>query len=335
MQGDTQAQFTALNDNETSPNAPLGPMQPIASKEITAEFSKKQTPWQNLAKQLRSNPKMLIGFCIVAFFILMALVGPYITPQSPTAFTNDLFQPPNATHWLGTSEKGEDIFAQLMSGARTSLLISFASAIGATLLSIFFGLTAGYFGGIVDDILSFFTNVFLVLPGLILAVVIASFVTFKGSGVIILVLVVTSWPWGARVLRSQTLSMRRREFVESARTVGESPWRIIFSEIFPNEIAIVASGFVGTFVYAALTGVTLEFLGLGDVTVPSWGVILFWAKANNALLTGGWWTFVPPGLCVAILCAGLTFINYGIDELANPKLRNEGKRMKKAKKVAA
>jgi len=338
MQRDTRESTTSNNGqhNNADLNAPqnvvdaaaLGSVEPVLPTTgitVTAEPPKKQRPWPDLLQLFTANPRMTIGFCIVGFFVLMALIGPFIARQSPTHFSNDLFQPPSATHWLGTTQKGEDIFAQLVYGARISLLISFVAATGATMLSIFFGLTAGYFGGVVDDVLSFLTNMFLILPGLPLSVVIASFSPIKGATTIIFVLLVTSWPWGARVLRSQTLSMRQREFVEAARTVGESPWRIIFFEIFPNEIAIVASSFVGTFVYAALTEVALEFLGLGDVTVPTWGVILFWAKAENALEIGGWWLFAPPGLCVAILCAGLTFINFGIDELANPRLRREAK----------
>jgi peptide/nickel transport system permease protein len=195
------------------------------------------------------------------------------------------------------------------------------------------GLTAGYFGGWIDEILSFLTNIFLVLPGFVLAIVIASFAV-KGPITILLVLLLTGWAWGARVLRSQTLSMRSREFVSASTTIGESSWRLIFYEILPNEIAIVASGFVGTFIYAALTEVALEFLGLGDITVPTWGTILYWAQADGALLAGGWWQFVPAGLCVALLCSGLTFINFGIDQLANPALRGEGKRRKRRKAVA-
>jgi peptide/nickel transport system permease protein len=176
---------------------------------------------------------------------------------------------------------------------------------------------------VIDEVLSFITNIFLVLPGLPLAIVIASFVPIKGPTIIVLVLLLTSWPWGARVLRAQTLSIRQREFVTAAASMGEKSWRVIFLEILPNEIAVVASSFVGTFIYATLTSITLEYLGLGDISTASWGSMLFWAKADHALSIGSWWQFVPPGLCVALLCAGLTFINFGIDELANPKLRRE------------
>lgn len=336
---------TQIDTPQLSFPSPVDPaLVQTAGVETTAEVvqqvialeKQKSEPsrWSSLLTVVTGNPKMLFGLCIVAFFLIIALIGPWITPQDPTNFSNDLFQSPSASHWLGTSQKGEDVFSQLVAGTRLSLIIGFTASIGATALSILFGLISGYFAGVADDVLSLLINIFLVLPGLPLAIVIASFSPFKGAGTIIMVLLLTSWPWGARIIRSQTLSMRRREFVEAARAVGESPWRIVFAEIFPNEIALVASSFVGTFVYTVLSEVTLEFLGLGDVSIPSWGSMLFWAQAGQALLVGGWWLFVPPGLCVAILCAGLTFVNYGIDEIANPSLRRERKKARKKEAVA-
>jgi peptide/nickel transport system permease protein len=150
-------------------------------------------------------------------------------------------------------------------------------------------LTSAYFGGVVDDVLSLVINVFLVLPGLPLTIVLASLATAN--------------------------SVNKNEFV----------------------IALVASNFLGTFVYTVGAEVALEFLGLGDTSKASWGVILYWAQTNSALLTGQWWLFVPAGLCVAVLCAGLAFINFGIDEVANPRLRSERpprKRLLSAKKKA-
>ncbi|GCF08452.1 ABC transporter permease [Dictyobacter arantiisoli] len=282
----------------------------------------------NILKWLTSNWKMTTGTCILVFFILMAIFGPLLAHMSPTAFSNDLFQPPSAAHWLGTTSKGEDIFAQLVYGARISLLVGFIAAIGSTILQILFGLLSGYFGGLVDNILSFVINVFLILPGLPLGIAIASFApnNIKGPILITILLTFTSWSYGARVLRAQTLSMRSRDFVESARSSGEWPLRIIFFEILPNIISVVASSFVGTFVYTIGADVAFEFLGLGNVSQSTWGTMLFWAQSQQAMLAGGWWWFIPPGVCVSLLCAGLAFLNNGIDEVANPRLRVESKR---------
>jgi peptide/nickel transport system permease protein len=283
---------------------------------------------------LTSNRKIAVGVGILAFFVLIALAAPLLTPYNPDATIVVGSLPPSPAHILGTTGLGQDMFAQLVYGARVTLLIGFTAAIGSTLLQIFFGLTSGYFGGVIGDALSLIINVFLVLPGLPLAIVLASLASAnsaanKNEFVIALVLLFTSWSYGARVLRAQTLSLKEREFVAAARATGEGSLRLIFFEILPNEFALVASTFVGTFVYAVGAEIALEFLGLGDTSKASWGEILYWAQNNAALIIGKWWQFVPAGLCVAVLCAGLTFINFGIDELANPRLRVERPRRKR------
>jgi peptide/nickel transport system permease protein len=281
----------------------------------------------SLLNVITSNPKISVGVGIVAFFVLTALAAPLLTPYNPDASIVIGSLPPSPAHILGTSGLGQDMLAQLVYGARLTLTIGFVAAIGSTALQVFFGLTSAYFGGIIDEVLSLFINVFLVLPGLPLTIVLASLATADTSVnkniVIALVLLFTSWSYGARVLRAQTLSLKEREFVTAARATGESSLRIIFAEILPNEVALVASTFVGTFVYAVGAEVALEFLGLGDTSRASWGEILYWAQNNAALIVGKWWQFVPAGLCIAVLCAGLTFINFGIDELANPRLRTD------------
>ncbi|HVB72093.1 MAG TPA: ABC transporter permease [Ktedonobacteraceae bacterium] len=284
---------------------------------------------------LTSNPKIAFGLGVVALFVLVALAAPLLTPYNPDASVVRGSLPPSSAHILGTTGLGQDMFAQIVYGARVSLVIGFCAAIGSTMLQIFFGLTSAYLGGIVDDVLSLIINVFLVLPGLPLAIVLASLASNADSAnknefVIALVLLFTSWSYGARVLRAQTLSLKEREFVAAARATGETTLRIIFTEILPNEIALVASTFIGTFVYAVGAEVALEFLGLGDTSHASWGVILYWAQNNTALISGKWWQFVPAGLCVAVLCAGLAFINFGIDELANPRLRVERPQRRRA-----
>lgn len=268
--------------------------------------------------------RMRIGLGIFAFFALIAIFGPLLVRADPQAMSSAILEPPSAAHLLGTTQTGQDVLSQLVNGARTSLVVGFVAGIIATALSVIFGVTAGYLGGAADEGISMLSNIFLVIPALPLLIVLASYLTAKGPLTIGLVISVTGWAWGARVLRSQTLSMRKRDFVEAARASGESPIRIIFAEILPNELAIVASSFIGTVIYAIITEASLAFLGLSDVTMTSWGTMLYWAENNNALLVGAWWWFVPPGLCIALVGAGLALVNFGIDELTNPRLRNGG-----------
>ena len=280
------------------------------------------------------NRKVTIGASIICIFVLIAIFGPLLVQGDPNALGPDTLVGPSSTHWLGTTQTGQDVFTQLIDGTRTSLILGFVIGILATALSVLVGMTAGYFGGAIDDTLSLVTNVFLVLPSFPLAVVMASYFPFKGPLQLAIIITITGWAWGARILRAQTLSMRQRDFVEAARATGESTWRIIFYEILPNEIAIIAASLLGTVTYAILAEIAFEFLGLGDVTIPSWGVMLFWAQNNDALLLGAWWWFVPPGLCAALVGAALAFINFGIDEAANPRLRRERKpKAAKAKRV--
>ena len=301
----------------------------LANKSIDSSpvLDKVKGRGSSLLRAVTINPKIAVGVGVVAFFVLLAIAAPLLTPYDPNASVVTGSLPPSPAHILGTTGLGQDLFAQIVYGARVTLLVGFVAAIGSTVLQVLFGLSSAYFGGIVDEVLSLIINVFLVLPGLPLTIVLASLASASGANrseyVIALVLMFTSWSYGARVLRAQTLSLKEREFVAAARASGESALRIIFAEILPNEVSLIASTFIGTFVYAVGAEVALEFLGLGNTSRASWGVILYWAQNNAALIVGKWWQFVPAGLCIAVLCAGLTFINFGIDELANPRLRAE------------
>ncbi len=273
-------------------------------------------------RAMTTSRKVAVGSAIVGFFILVGLFGPFFMTINPNATSHLFINPPSPAHWLGTTVVGEDIFSQLVYGTRTSVFWGLGTGLLVTLLSIVVGLVGGYAGGWIDDVLTLLTNVSLVLPALPLAIVLAAYFP-RGPLTISLVIVFTNWAWQARVLRSQTLSMRSREFVTAARVSGEHTWRIIFFEIFPNEIGLVVAGFVSTTIYVILTWAALEFLGLGDGSIPSWGSILYWAQQAGALGGGLWWWFIPPGACIAILGAGLSLINFGIDEIADPRLRHE------------
>ena len=234
---------------------------------------------------------------------------------------------PDASHWLGTTQLGQDIFSQLLVGARATMVVAFVAGIVATFLSVTVGVAAGYLGGRADDGLTLLSNMFLAIPGLPLLIVIDSYLPVSGrsnSFVIGLIISVTGWAWGARVLRAQTMSLRNRDFVEAARIIGESRRRIMIYEIAPNLLPVLASSFLFTTLYSIGAYVTLAYVGLTSTAVWNWGTMMYWAQANNAPLAGQWYWFVPPGMCIALIGTGLALMNFGIDEFINPRLRAAG-----------
>jgi ABC-type dipeptide/oligopeptide/nickel transport system permease subunit len=272
---------------------------------------------------LRSG-KLVAGLIILGIFVVVAFVGPLLVTKDPSALSSATLQPPSSAHWLGTTQTGQDVWAQLVISTRISMLVGFVAAAIATALSVIIGLIAGYVGGVVDEVLSVLSNVFLVIPALPLVIVLAGYLPNKGSLSVAVVISLTGWAWGARVIRAQTLSIRKRDYVEAARASGESFLRILLWEILPNEGTIIAASFLGTVVFAILTQASIAFLGLSDVSSWSWGTMLYWAQSNNALLLGAWWWFVPPGLAIGLVGTALALMNFGIDELVNPRLRVAG-----------
>ncbi|GLV59705.1 hypothetical protein KDH_65310 [Dictyobacter sp. S3.2.2.5] len=286
-------------------------------------------------RMITLNRKVGIGVLMLVIFLLIAIFGPLFIHQDPnTLNAGPVLSPPTSQFWFGTTQTGQNIFTQTIVSTRSSIFWGFVTALLIMAVSTTIGLVSGYFGGTVDDVLSIIINVFLVIPGLPLAIVLAAFFP-KGDLTVALVLALTSWSWNARVIRAQTMSMRSRDFVQAAQSSGEGTLHIIFSEILPNEIAIVMSGFIGTVVYVILAASGLQFLGLGSVTGLSWGAMLYWVNNNDAILQGAYWWFIPPTLCIALVGTALSLINFGVDEIANPRLRKEAKpKASKAKKEA-
>ncbi len=270
---------------------------------------------------LFTNIKARLGFYIISFFVLISIFAPIIV-GSPTEYVGIPLQPPSLEFLFGTNGQGQDVLAQTVYGGRKTLFIAFITGFFVVLTGAVIGGVAGYFQGSIDDFLSLLINVFLLLPGLPLMVVLAAFLPL-GSWAIIFVLVFTGWAWHARVLRSQVLSLSKQDFVMASKVCGESNFRIITIEILPRMLSLLTSSFIGATIYAIGAQVGLEFLGLGDISQISWGINLYWATNDLALLTGSWWTFVPTGFAIALVSLSLTLINFGIDEISNPKLISE------------
>ena len=279
-----------------------------------------------LARAIASNRKATAGFVILAVFCLLAAFPGLVAHDNPQA---EIYGPtlgPSGAHLLGTTAYGQDLFAQLIYSTRESLYIAVAAGALATLLSVIIGVTAAYLGGLADNVLSLVTDIFLVIPAFPLIVVIAAYSKNGGDPILIAVLVVTGWSYGARQLRVQALSIRNRDFLVAARLRGERRWRVIVSEMLPTMTSLIVAIFLGTTLYAIVAAAGLQFVGLGNPDTLSWGTMLYWAQNNEALQAGSPLWAIMPGVCIAMLGAAFALLNYAFDEVSNPALRPVRKR---------
>jgi peptide/nickel transport system permease protein len=280
-----------------------------------AQFSR----WRRLPSKAKA------GAVVLGLFALAAIIGPMVSPYDPS-YQNPApslsMRAPDGAHLLGTTQSGQDVLSQLLVAIRLTLELAVLVGLVATLLAVLVGVTAAFLGGVWDEVLSLVSNVFLVIPALPLLIILLGYLPHKGQTATIVVLSVLGWPWGARVIRAQTLAIRNRDFISAARETGESSWRIIAFELVPNEVSLIAASFVNTVLYAIGASIALAFIGLADLNTWSLGSMLYWAESANALQLGAWWWFVPPGLAAALMGTALVLLNSGIDEFGNPRLRD-------------
>lgn len=281
-------------------------------------------------RALLRSPRSVAGLAIFAIFVLLAVIGPWIAPYDPSQTSAAILQGPSLQHLLGTTQTGQDVLSQILVGARTTMLVGSVAALIATALAVLIGVSAGYLGGVADEALSMVSNIFLVIPALPLMIVLSAYLKNSGWLTIALVISVTAWAFGARILRAQTLSLRQRDFIQACRAGGEHHWRIVMVELVPNLSAVIVTNFLFTFIAAVLAEAGLAFLGLTSTSEWSWGVILFWAQSAEAFTLGAWWWYIPPGLCLALLGTSLALINLGADEIIDPRLAGAGSARRRA-----
>lgn len=271
-----------------------------------------------------SSKKARIGIVMLAVFLLVALFADLISPHSPTDASFAPVQDPSWNHWLGTNTLGYDLWAQLVYGTRLSLAIGVLGGLATIVIALVIGLIAGYTEGTVaDEVLSFITNLALVVPVLPLMMVIVAYSETRGLLLLVFVVAITSWAGASREMRALIISMRNREYVTAARFGGDGMLRIVFREIMPNMSSLVVSGFIGAATAAIAAEAGLSFMGFGDPNTVSWGQMLAQADANGALVQGLWLWLFAPGIMLALLMTSLTFVNFGVDLLSNPHLREE------------
>ena len=276
---------------------------------------------QRMGRAIRSNRKASWGAGLLLLFCLISAFPGVIAHDDPNALAYRVSLGPSLRHLLGTTGLGQDMFAQVIYGARPVLEIAFGVGIGATAIAVLIGVAAAYMGGFWDAALNLVTDVLLVIPLFPLLIVIAGYLHSAGTLVLIAVITFTGWSYTARQLRSQALSLRKRDFLEAARVRGERRLYIVVVEIIPTMTSLIVASFLTNALYAVLFSTSLQFIGLGDPSVVSWGTMLRAAENNEAFQTGQSLWIIAPGLCVVGLGAAFALLNYAFDEIGNPALR--------------
>ncbi|HKR71558.1 MAG TPA: ABC transporter permease [Streptosporangiaceae bacterium] len=288
---------------------------------------------RRMARAITANRKATAGAVLLLFFILIATFPGVIAHDDPNAQVYTRLLGVSSRHLLGTTALGQDMFAQLVYGARPVLLIAFGVGLLATVVAMLVGVAAAYLGGAWDGTLNVITDVLLVIPLFPLLIIIGSYLHGAGTSVMIAVIAATGWSYTARQLRAQALSLRNRDFLNAAKVRGERPLYVICVEIIPTMTSLLVAAFLTNALYAVLFSSSLQFIGLGDPNVTSWGTMLYWAENNEAFQVAPLW-IIAPGLCIIALGAAFALLNYAFDEIGNPALRPvRGKRKVRAQRA--
>ena len=268
---------------------------------------------------LRHSPLNLLGVVLIALFLFLVVFGSVLAPHDPIQPNVALkLQPPSSTYWFGTDELGRDVFSRVLSGAKYSLGIAFIILSIAVVVGTLVGLIAGYVGGLVDELLMRLTDLFLAFPALVLAMAIAATLGRNLQNTVI-ALTVVYWPWYARLVRGQVLWLKEREFIEAARAIGASPWRIVGRHILPNTFAVIIVQLTLDVGYAVLATSGLSFLGLGaQPPTPEWGTMIAGART---FFRDAWWYMTFPGLTLTLTVLGFNLLGDGLRDFLDPRTR--------------
>jgi peptide/nickel transport system permease protein len=269
---------------------------------------------------LRARKAAVIGLSIIGFFVVLAVIAPYISPYSATTQSCAVYAPPSASHWLGCDDGGIDMLSELMQGGRISLVVGFAATLVAMVIGGGVGLLSGYFGRWLDTTLMRITDYLLVIPDLVFALVIAD---VWGASLfhVIIVIGILEWTSTARIIRAQVMSLKERVYVKRARTLGAGHSRTVVKHILPQVGPLLMANTVLTVAIAIYLETALAFLGLEDPTVTTWGTILEHAFERTAISSGAWWAIVPDGFAIALLIVGCFLLGQAIEDALNPRLK--------------
>ncbi|KHC92889.1 binding-protein-dependent transport systems inner membrane component [Thermotoga sp. Mc24] len=279
--------------------------------------------FRTMIRPLFKNKKFIIGFSIFLFFLFLGIFGPMFYKVDPTEMTWDYEQPPSSAHPFGTDTYGRDVLAQLFHGIRSSLYIGFLAAIISLVIGTIIGSFSAVKRGIVDDVLMAITNIVLTTPSILIAILIASYLKVRSIEMVAVILGLFQWPWFARAIRAQLMSVMSREYVYLSIMAGYSDFRLVIEDLIPTIATYAFMSFV-LFINGGIMGEAgLSLIGLGPTQGISLGIMLQWAVLMEAVRRGLWWWFVPPGLAIVAVTASLLVISTAMDEVFNPRLREE------------
>jgi peptide/nickel transport system permease protein len=292
--------------------------------QTTAPAKAQRSGLRDLWRQVRRSPLGLIGLLMLLGVLGMALFAPWVAPYDPykpvRATIDSLYAEPSAEHPLGTDDAGKDVLSQFIYGSRVSLIVGFSASLITVVIGGTIGLLAGYYGGRIGMLLMRLTDIFLVIPDLPLYVVL---VALLGPSLwnIILAIAIIGWTGTARVVYSQVLTVKERQFVTRARAIGASDGHIIWRHILPMVLPLILAQNALVISVAILSESGLAFLGLGDPTLISWGTMLNLAFSRGAISLGAWWALLPPGLGIVWVVLAWTLLGYVIEEIVNPRVK--------------
>lgn len=295
---------------------------PIIPTTTVERFRLSMKKLREVNRKLLANKMGLVGSILLTAFLLMAVFGPMFAPYNvKQQDVSHKFEKTSKAHWMGTDQAGVDIFSELLEGARTSIIIGIFSAVIASILGTVVGLYAGYVGGWKDEVVMRLNDVVLSIPWLVLMIVVAAYLKTINLVGIILIIGLTGWSMTARMVRAQVLSIREKEFVERARSIGASDMAILRRHVFPNTFPLVFANTILTVAISILSEATLSYLRLRPANAVTWGKMLSYASQSSAFQIGLWEWIVIPGLCIVGLVLAFTLMGYALDEILNPKLR--------------
>src|SRR4051794_13086730 len=294
---------------------------PLSARQLARR--RRVASWRRGWRQFRTHRSGMLGLGILAVFIAVALLAPLLAGREGLDVTRadgPGFGPPSIPYPMGTDENGRSVLTLLIWGSRISLLVGLLATLISMVIGTLIGLVSGFFTGWVGRIFFRLTEWFLIIPFLPLAIALAS-VLGRSLFNIILVIGVTSWPGTALLIRSQTLSIKERAYVERAQAIGAGRWHQMGKHVLPNVMPMVFANTTLTVAIAILSETTLSFLGLGDPTRTSWGTLLDSAFEVGSITTGSWWYVIPPGVCVVLVVLAFTLVGQALEEVLNPRLR--------------